>query len=44
MGNMEGGLIYRRLSGKGVEENTGDGRLLPQGPVGEPVQSADWVF
>jgi len=39
-----GGLIYRRLSGKGIKENSGDGHLSPQGPVGEAVVSVDWVF
>jgi len=39
MGNMEGGGIYRGLWGKGVEENSGDGHLSLQGPVGEPVES-----
>jgi len=34
---MEGGLIYRGLRGKNVEESSGDGRPSPQGPDGEPV-------
>jgi len=29
---------------EGVEENSGDRRLSPQGPVGEPVEPGDWVF
>jgi len=44
MGNMEGGLIYQRISGKGVEEISGDGHLSPQGPIEEPVEFGDWVF
>jgi len=38
MGNMEGGgAFYQGLSGKGAE-NSGDGHLLLQGPIGEPVE------
>ena len=44
MGNLEEDPIYWGLWGKDVEENSGDGRLSPQGPVGEPVESVDWVF
>jgi len=45
MGNMEGGgAIYRGLCGKGVDENSGDGRLSLQGPVGEPAESLTEYF